>query len=301
MTKSLISIISAAFFLSAHADSIQPVPTGWIITGNTGLTASLNYYSDNWTGKEQNSALWNWQLTSSATRQFTPLLLSTNTLKLAFGQTATQKDSVKEWSPMKKSNDLIDFESVLKFTLNSWVDPFISFQAISQFLDARSATYDMYGNPLQITEGFGVSRTIRQTKLLSLQTRLGGAFRQQFERNEFIQSTKMVDRITNDGGFEMVTELNATNKENWYTLTSKFLIYEALFSSTNVEPGMIEKWRWPDINWENTLTINLTKYIMLNVYAQLMYDKEIDDLARFKSVTGLGISVDFGNNLQLVP
>ncbi len=47
-------------------------------------------------------------------------------------------------------------------------------------------------------------------------------------------------------------------------------------------------WRAFDVNFENTLTAAVSKVIAVSLYAQLLYDKEIDRRTRLKETLALG-------------
>jgi hypothetical protein len=195
---------------------------------------------------------------------------------------------------MKKSNDLIDFETVENFTLKSFVDPFISVRVITQFTDMRSDKYTYYLNPATITEGFGVLRGIVKEEQVDWSARFGGAVRQTIDRNS---TFRIGDKITNDGGLELTTDLKAYSKDNRISYLTQLKVYEALFSSieNKVKDTPEENyWRYPDIAWENTLGVNL-KFVMLNLYAQLLYDKEIDQDVRVRSNVGLALTYSIKN------
>ena len=291
--------VSACSFAQDTATS----KSGWKYSVLTNLTLNLNSYSDNWAGSEFSAMSWGWQFNGTAERQFTKMMFNKNTLKLAFGQTALQEKNVstgeKKWQKFKKSSDLIDFETVLRFTLHSYVDPFIGARVITQFVDSRVAGYDCNGNPLIITESFGAIRDLLKRDRIVWTARLGGAIRQSIDLNELLpDSLKPSDKLTNDGGMEFVTDLKANTKDNRISYASQIKAYEAMFSSsTDKYKGtkMEDYWRYPDISWENTLGVTLTKYIMLNVYAQLLYDREIDQDVRYRETLGLSLTYSFAN------
>ncbi|MBT7617797.1 MAG: hypothetical protein HN590_10995, partial [Calditrichaeota bacterium] len=54
-----------------------------------------------------------------------------------------------------------------------------------------------------------------------------------------------------------------------------------------------EYWKAVDINWENIFTANITKYLMVNLYLQLLYDKEVDLGGRLKQTLSLGLTYNF--------
>jgi hypothetical protein len=264
----------------------------WKLDLNSNLTTTLNTYSDNWTGGEAGSFAWASQFLGVAEKQISSKLNTKATLKLQFGQTKVQDKTSKGWSAPQKSTDLIDGEELFRFTFNSWVDPFASIRAISQFLDGSDPLLARYGNPLDLTEALGVSRTLIKNDRIDWSTRLGAAARQLIDRKKFMPSGDRENDITNDGGAEMNMDLKATNAQNWATLLSQLRVYEAVVSSKADEftGDSVNYWRYPHIKWDNTLTLTFAKYLMINFSAYLMYDKDIDDKARLKEVFAAGLT-----------
>ena len=266
----------------------------WKVTGNAGVTVTANTYSTNWTGGEKGAVSWAAQYATEASRQFTPKIKNRNTLKLAFGQTLVQSsdsNGTKSWEKPEKSTDLVDFESLLQFTLKKAVDPFAALSVVSQFQDAQEPDNIFYINPLNVTESFGAVRNCVKNKQTEFTSRLGGAVRQLYDRR------KVGSELTNDGGVEVVANLKHSNKDNSVVLTSQLNVYEAVFSSVAEETkGTPEEnyWRYPDLNWENTMAVNLTSHLMLNLYAQVLYDKQIDSDVRLKETLSAGFSWNFG-------
>lgn len=290
---------SFAVYINAQ-DSSSTAKNGWKISTLSSLTLSFNSYSDNWAGSEFSAFSWGLQFNGTADRAHTPWLFNKNTLKLAFGQTATQKEDKKgekDWESLKKSSDLIDLESVAQFTLKTFIDPFISVRAITQFADMR-VNEKFYFNPLELTESFGAIKDLVKNDFVNWSLRLGGAARQMYERNYILRDSLGISEWTNDGGIELVTDFKAVTKDKRLSYITQLKVYEAIFSSSEdkVEGTPIEDyWRYPDVTWENTLNVNLAKYIMFTFYTQLLYDKEIDRDVRFKQITGLGLSYSFSN------
>lgn len=67
----------------------------------------------------------------------------------------------------------------------------------------------------------------------------------------------------------------------------------------------IESFGTIDVNWQNSLVMNVTKWLTMNISTQLIYDKDIliadengveDDRVQFKSVIGAGITYKFGTS-----
>ena len=49
-----------------------------------------------------------------------------------------------------------------------------------------------------------------------------------------------------------------------------------------------DDWKAIDINWENIVSASITKIITVNLYTQLLYDKEVSKKGRFKETLGIG-------------
>ena len=45
-----------------------------------------------------------------------------------------------------------------------------------------------------------------------------------------------------------------------------------------------------DVNWENTFSAQVAKYLAVSMYIQWLYDKEIDKGGRFKETMALGLT-----------
>jgi hypothetical protein len=284
MKKVMVSAI-IVFALSA-AFGADP----WKLDLNTNLTTALNSYSDNWTGGEAGSFTWATQFLGVAERQCTKIINTKSTLKLQFGQTKLQNKESKDWSVPQKSSDLIDGEELLRFTLGSWVDPFASVRGISQFIDSAGHN----GNPFDLTEALGVSRTLRKNDNIDWATRVGLATHQLIDRYHPDTATGGTKTdVTNDGGAEFNMDIKATNTKKWVTLLSSLQVYEAVLSSkAKALKGTPEEnfWRYPRVKWENTLTLTFAKYLMLNMTAFAYYDKDISSNIRLKETLSAGLT-----------
>jgi hypothetical protein len=298
----LAPILLAFCGMSGAQTPAAPAPI-WELTVNSNLLLSLNAYTRNWDGEENTAVLYTAKLDAVAARQLGQRLNWRNTLRLAFGQTFdVLRDSLGDssWIDTKKSTDLIDFESLLKITLNKTVNPYVAGRLLSQFWDIpdpeAGETSDRGVNPLEITESMGASFDKLKKPRFEWPTRLGLATRQTVDRRELDRG----EHATYDGGLELVSLVNVWNTGKWLQLTSQITLYEALISSKAHDKDPLtgktsSDWRYPDVNWENTLVVSVTKYIMLNLYGQLKYDREIDVDARLKSTVSLGVSFLFSN------
>jgi len=279
--KKVITIVLIVFALSLFADE-------WIIEADANLNVSQSAYSDNWNGEEKGSVTWTGNFNYFAEKQMTMKVHNKNTLKLAFGQTHNQYvvDDEKKWAKPEKSTDLIDFESVFRFTLGAFVDPFAALRLESQFLDQSMPDDVKNFNPMTLTESFGVARVLIQKDKQELTSRLGAAFKQHMNSHEAIDNT-------NDGGIEFVTDYRNVFNDDTMIFTSKLNVYKAMFySESDALEGtdMEDDWKAVDVAWENTLSATIYKAISLNLYFQMLYDEQIDEDLRFKETLGLGIT-----------
>ena len=71
---------------------------------------------------------------------------------------------MKDWGKPFKSNDLMNFESVFRFTLSGYVDPYASGRIESQFLDKRDPRKDRYINSVTFTESVGIAKVLVKEK-----------------------------------------------------------------------------------------------------------------------------------------
>jgi hypothetical protein len=288
--KRIVLLAMAAFIASSGVLRADP----WKKSVNANLTMTQNAYSDNWSGGEVGSISWVFNSNSLFERQVSPKLNTRNTLKLFFGQTHSQSEETKQWARPFKSTDRIDFETVLRFTLGGFVDPFASGRIESQFLDQRDRANERSVNPVLFTESFGVAKTLAKSGTREWTARLGGALRQNLDRGvlDAITGAKGTE-TTSDGGILFVSDFVSPLGDSTMTVTSRLSVYEALFYSESKKlEGLynMDYWRAPDINWETIFTANINKYLMVNLYVQLLYDKEVDLAGRFKESLALGIT-----------
>ena len=291
----LLAVASIAF--AQEAPKTPPITdSSWRISVTSGLTATQTAYSNNWAGGEAGSFSWAFNSLTLAGKQLSSKLNSTNTLKLAFGQTLSQQrqpDGTLHWTAPQKSTDLIDFESVLRFTLQKFVDPYLAFRLETEFFDGSVPGIKRYLSPLKTTESGGILRVFRDDpKTLVFKTRLGFALRQ-ISVKAIVDTAALSTKrnTTNDGGIESVTDLTAQLRSN-LGYTTKLSLYKALFFSKSKEAPN-SNWKSVDMNWEHLLNASITKYLQTTLYFQLLFDKEIDAKIRVKETLGLGLSWKF--------
>ena len=234
------------------------------------------------------------RLTTIAEKQINEKVNTRNTLKLSFGQTHNQDRDTKDWSKPVKSTDLIDLESVFRFSLGKVVDPYASGRLESQFYDARDPDKSRFLNPITLTESAGVARMLIDEEKRKLLTRFGAGLREHISRDDLdLASGKRETNTTTDGGLEFVNDLQTQLWAERILLTSKLTVFQALmYSESDDLKGLPEEnyWKAPDVNWEMIFSAGLSEMVNVKLYMQLLYDKEIDKVGRFKETIALGFT-----------
>jgi hypothetical protein len=224
-------------------------------------------------------------------KQVSPKFNFRNTSNLQFGQIHSQDKLTKNWHRPTKSNDKIDLDNLGRFTLHSFVDPFVAFRFQSQFLDASYDPKKRMINPILLSESAGIARQLYTKDKDQLLTRLGFSIRQNLDRaisDSTTNNTKI--KTASDGGLESVTDAQFKLATN-ISYTGKLTLFKAFYFSKKSDfkgTPAANYWKAVDVNFETTITASITKIISLNFYTQLLYDKEVSLKGRFKQTSGLG-------------
>ncbi|HHV36907.1 MAG TPA: DUF481 domain-containing protein [Candidatus Cloacimonetes bacterium] len=283
----IITILTLSFaFLMAE---------GWDIQSDVSLTLSQSAYSENWVGTELSNITWLANGNFLAQKQLLKWLHNKNTIKAAFGQTHVQdtdSQGEKYWEAPTISTDKIDAETLYRFTLDGWVDPFAAGRLQTRFLDESQKPIDntrIFNNML-FTESAGIMKNFLDSKNTLLSTRLGVAFRQDVDRDRLDPiADKKETFVTSDGGLEFVSEYNKNIKfplES--TFKSKLNVYKALINSKSDE--LNNDWKAPVATWENTLNTKLFGAVSANFLFEMRYNKQQVDAIQWQQMLGLGVS-----------
>lgn len=284
------ALLSILFLLVSTAVIAEP----WTLSADVNLTATQGAYSDNWVGGEAGALSWTFNSNWLAEKQLNPKFHTKNTLKLLFGQTHNQDVETKNWAKPVKSTDLIDFESVLRLTLGGFVDPYAGLRIESMFLDQSDPELDRYVNPVKFTESVGIAKVFIKEENRELVMRLGAGIRQFLDRDRYdIVTDTRENWSSNDAGFVFDTDYKTPLAGDKITYQSKLTVYQAYYySEKEALAGLPEEdyWKAPDVNWENIFTAGITEHLMVNLYVQLLYNKQIDLAGRLKQTLSLGIT-----------
>jgi hypothetical protein len=265
----------------------------WKKSIDFGFTISQNSYSNNWAGGESGNIAWVSLANGIFEKQFSPKFNFKNTTKLQFGQTHNQDRTTKDWQRPIKSTDKIDIENVGRFTLQAFVDPYVAFRLESQFLDISINPVKRLFNPILLTESAGIARVFYSKDKDELISRLGFSVRENLDRAVIDLAAKKTKlKTSTDGGIESVTDIQFKLAPN-IAYVGKLSLFKALFYSRKNDlkgTPQADYWKAVDVNFENGLSVTLWKFVGLNLYTQLLYDKQIALGGRFKETFGLGIT-----------
>lgn len=288
MKKYLISFVFPVLFLG-----LRLTADPWVYSADASFLLNGSTYSNNWVGGEVGTMSWKILGNSRAEKQINPKLNSKNTFELIFGQTYNQNADTRTWSPPLEADDRIDLESVLRFTLGWVLDPVIAGHVQSQFYDSREDDNTRYINPINLTESFGVAKAVFKSEKNELIVRTGAALKQLIDRGiiDSLTGEKNTD-ITNEGGLELVTDLTTRFAKDKITYKSKLSFFKSLFRENENDIDE-DYWKYPDINWENTFSAEIAKYLTVDLYVQLLYDREIAEKPRYRQSLSFGLTYKF--------
>ncbi|MDP8239628.1 MAG: DUF3078 domain-containing protein [Candidatus Hatepunaea meridiana] len=298
LTITTICLLLLTTLSFGQGDTERPTENKWNISADISLTHTQNAYSDNWEGDESGNINWAAIFSFIAEKQLSERLNSRSTIRLEYGQTQTQDSESNNWSHPEKSTDKVDLESVLRLTFDSWVDPYIAGRTQSQFTDRRGRDTDIYFNPVEYTESFGIARNHLKNDTQQWISRLGLGSRQKIDRNALLIEAmpERGKKTISDAGLEFVSELNTPLLNNKIKLTAKFTAFQAFVNSEmdDLEGSPNEDyWRATDIDFETMFSANITNLIMVNLNLRWLYDKEVDLGGRFKETFSLGLTYTF--------
>jgi hypothetical protein len=278
----------------AGEEKAPPVVGKWVPSLESGITLTQGSFSSNWVGGDQGSLIWSLITNAGLESQVTTKFNWRNTLKLAYGQTHQQvanPNGTRTWDQPEKSTDMIDFESIGRFTLGGFVDPFLAARFQSQFQDASDpGGRNLSFNPLQFSESAGIARQFTNEKDHSLLTRLGFTFRENSRRMFLAPPPDPSTRRENttDGGVELVTDGKNGLLQKRVTWTTRLSIYQPLYYSgksvlndltpeqlaaAGIDPDVAKLSTFVSTDWENIFSSQITKVISVTLYTRWVFDQ----------------------------
>ncbi len=303
----LILLMGLAGSVAAQDDAEAESKIGfWQKEIDISLNILQSSYTNNWNGGDKGSAVWNGQFNARLEKQFSERTNWRNILKLAYGQTHSQDRDLNGdlyWKRPDKTDDIIDFESMFRWTIGQHWDPYVSFNFNSMFedlsdIEQRALTF----NPLTFKEAVGISRTFINEEKRQFMTRVGLALIQN-SRQYYVDpspSDEIQREGTNEAAAEWITEYRVgalDGRVDWESKLS-FILPFVYSGKSTFEDGFITVDPLPDdlagytttvdVDFENTFTANITKVISVKLYLRWVYDKYDNSV---------GPVVDESNNL----
>jgi hypothetical protein len=268
-----IILLSTGVVTAQQTDSIV---SPWNNKGIVSLNISQISFTD-WTQGGDNAITYT-ILGNFAFDYSQPAWSLKNALKVAYGQTKIANDDFKT-----NDNELF-MESVYSRDFGIWVDPYISNIVRTTIAPGYSYAKDTvvqigaFFDPGYISQSIGLG--INKSDLV--QTRVGLAFQETFTK-KFTQysddpTTDNVESFKFETGIECVTDFNWKFMENML-FKSKLRLF------TRFEHFDI----W-DVRWDNAITAQVNKYIVVNLTALIIHEKSQSARTQIKQALQLGIT-----------
>lgn len=215
---------------------------------------------------------------------------------------------------LRKSDDMLNLITKYGYQINNESNKWF----FSALLDFRT----------QFADGFDASDTVKISGLMSpgylvLGTgvdyypsdKLSFSLQPVAGKFTFVQSQRLanagafgVDPAVFDAdGVTIITPGKNSRAELGFFFRAKY-VNEIFESRLELFSNYMEDFGNMDVNWQNSLVMNVTKFLSMNIFAQLLYDDDIkigndDDgdgieefkpRVQFKSVIGAGLTYKFG-------
>ncbi len=276
--KSLLLSLVIVFTSAIYAQTDSTVLHPWKHSVVAGLNLTQVAFTD-WAQGGENALAWTILLDGNSTKQFDSLLWS-NTYKFAFGQTRLGSQG------LRKTNDNIDFESILTYKLGTFINPYFAVTVKSQF--ARGYNYDnplvdsavsAFFDPGYLTQSIGAGYQPMQ----EIKTRFGLALREIItsKYNQYSDdpaTTNEIEKARLEGGLELVTDVSWQLQDN-LLFTSKIELFSPL-----------SKFDETVFRSDNTFTAKISKYITTTLNVQLLNDKKVNPYTQVKETIAIGLS-----------
>jgi hypothetical protein len=278
---------------AAVPDSVANRPGGWQRGGKLSLALAQSSFSSNWKGGDAGAFAWTLHLDASAERQVSPRFRWSNALAAAFGETAKQRTDPatarRAWESPSKSTDRVRFESLGRWTLGGWANPYAAFAGESQFLDQSSPLGTLHLNPVKLTQSAGLAHAFAESERKEVITRMGAGIRETLAKSFVDPVTRATASfVSTDGGVEWETTARLPLATNRATYRARLLVFAPLFYSKSkaletydanalaLDPAhrrVAKFWRVPDVDLVNTFSTQVTKAISVDLFTELVYDK----------------------------
>jgi hypothetical protein len=295
----IVLAAARAAFPQAPADTTAAPPEGWVVKSSIGLSLNQSSFNTAWAGDEVGTVSWIATSKSEASNLLAPWVDWHNGLLLQFGQTHQQDPDRSHWMAPLKSADKITYRGNLLFKISSFVDPFVAFDVDSRFYDQKTAagtggievTDRKLFTPTLFTESAGVARELSNNSYSRIVTRFGGALKQTVDRLATFDpvAASFDTRNRTDAGLEWFTQSRLAAKEDRTVFHSELRVFKNLATSEK-DPQARNHWPAVDVDWQNTLTNKIYKWVGFDLFWQVLYDKQVNEVGQYKQTLGLAIT-----------
>jgi len=264
----------------------------WKYSINASTSCALNTQSQNYNGNCAGSFMWSVLVNQLLSKNFGTIRYE-NTLDIGFGQTRQKNENTRKWSSPDITTDLISFQSILKFNSKNLKNTFASFTFNSQFVNTMEENNKRFLTPIELKESFGIYKKGCSGSSLSWRASLGGTLRQEFQHHAAVYDSNITicgfkNRVINDGGFEIKSDLLFTNK-SWLTISSRISFYQALFRPQYYEIYN-NTWYYPDIIWDSSVDLNVTSFFSFRYLLHFSFNKDLSSKPFIKQTLGASFS-----------
>ena len=283
--KTVVLIIFIGLFISSHIIAqekpAEETEYGWQKEMISGVNLTQTSF-DNWAPGGENSFAWQLNVNFKFINDQEKTNWA-NSGKFSYGSLKTGDEE------SRKSIDEIKLESVFTYKLGRFINPYAAVTGETQFAPG----YD-YGiepetqisaimDPGYFRESIGVGYQPNDI----IKTRLGFSLKQTITSDYPVpyaddpDTENTIEKTKNEIGAESVTDVNWKISENTL-LISKLELFSAFKALDET-----------DINWENVLTVKISKYFNVNFNFRILYDKDISRKRQIMQFVALGITYNF--------
>ncbi len=271
-------ICSASASMARQAEEEKKY--GWTKSIVAGLNVTQVSF-DNWVQGGDDAFAWQLNVNSKFVNDQEKTNWATSG-KLTYGRTKVGDQG------SRKSVDEIKIETVFTYKLGDLVNPFVAATGLTQFADGFQYDTDppqqtsAFFDPAFFTQSVGFGYKASE----SFSSRVGFALKETITR-DFPQpyaddpATQKIEKTKVEAGLESSTELSQKLSKN-ILLNSKL----ELFSN-------LEAFDETDVNWDNTFSAKVSKYIDVNFNVRVLYDKDIDTRRQIKQALAIGLTYTF--------
>lgn len=299
MKKLIVSLTLSLFTFWAIGqtvlpDSLKPTVKNfphWKYTFNAGLNFGAANFSNNWKGGGVSNYSIGTLLNATANyKSHDSVIRWDNTLNLQYGIMRNKGQS------LRKSNDLIFFDSKLSYRINNKWNFFGGVNFLSQFANGFEYGTDQQGletrkkissimSPGYLTESVGIE--YKPASYFSARIGLG-ATRQTFVLNDAVYSVtdtvrygvKRGDKVRNELGFQLMMNFDKDIHKN-INLKARYL---GFYNYADLS------WNKIDHRFDVIITAKITKYINVNFNAIFLYDFDQIDEWQHSEAFAIGIA-----------